>query len=40
MDQPAMREIADMIADVIEMKPVPQVRERAIALCEKFPLYG
>ena len=41
MNQADMAEIADMIADVIEQgeAAVEPVRERAKALCARYPLY-
>ena len=42
MAEPEMAEIADMIADVVEQGEavLPDVRARALKLCERFPLYG
>ena len=42
MDPAAMGEIGNMIADIIEKgeAAIPDVRARAINLCERFPLYG
>jgi len=42
MREPEMAEIAGMIADVVENGEavLPGVRERALGLCERFPLYG
>jgi glycine hydroxymethyltransferase len=42
MAEPEMVEIANMIADVIEggEAVLPDVRDRALKLCERFPLYG
>lgn len=41
MDETDMAEIADMIADVIftGADAVPGVKERACALCARYPLY-